>query len=268
VTIATGGPRSQALRDLLGCVVALGWLDDAVGRVVLEPGAAGQSGLTAGTVEVLAAGLRERMPALEIEVSDQAEVDAIAVLGLGGAIVRVPRRWFEPCFLITVAAVHPDRRWRIGGALQAQAEALSRLNPELPATTVLSEAHRLNAADLAVVCGTHPTAGEWWAASQSAVQLDGALARAAGLDPRELPAIREIARHEVLELWDTEAAVPDLTNLAAGAAGAVLDATRERATAAARRAVEDAGRVSRNLRKVPQALRRRLAARTGGRKSA
>ncbi len=258
---AAGG---QAVRDLVGRIAALGWLDDAVGRVVLQAGGLGRPSSSSGAAEGLAEALRGRVPALEIE-SPEDVPDAIAIQGLGGAVVRVPRRWFEPFFLIVGVAVRPDRRWRIGGALQAQAAMLARLNPDLAAARVLAEAHRLNAADLVVAYGAD---GGWWAASQSAVQLDGALAHAAGLDPQALPAIREIARHEVLEPFEMAAAlIPELTDIAAGAAGAFFDATRDRAAGAAHRAVEDAGRVSRNLRKVPQALRRRLAARTG-RKSA
>ena len=122
--------------------------------------------------------------------------DAVEVQGPSGTGVRVPRAWFDRFFLITVTSVHPDPRWRIGAALQVQAEVLARRNPGLPAAVLLAEAHRLGGADLAVVCGAHRTAGEWWVASPSEVQLEGAVARAAGLAPGNLPALRVIARHE------------------------------------------------------------------------
>jgi len=248
-------------------MAALDWLEEPGDRVVIQIGAFGRSAQAVETAHALAAGLRERSPSLRIEVVDpatappMAAADAVEVQGPSGTGVRVPRAWFDRFFLITVTSVHPDPRWRIGAALQVQAEVLARRNPGLPAAVLLAEAHRLGGADLAVVCGAHSTAGEWWVASPCEVQLEGAVARAAGLAPGDLPALRVIARHESLEPWDMSVALPDMANLVGSATRAVLGATRERATAATRRAVEDVGRISRTLRKVPQALRRKLAAR-------
>src|SRR5262249_4640707 len=185
----------------------------------------------------------------------------IGVRGPRGAGVRVPELGFEPFFLVTVAAVHPDRRWRIGGVLQAQAEVLTSLNPGAPAGLLLAEAHRLGASDLAIACGVQGTRGDWWIVGPSDVLVEGAVARAAGLDPRELPGVRAIARHEVLASWEAEQDAPDLRGVASGALAAAMLAAGERSAAAGRRTVEDVGLAARNLRKVPQALRRRLAAR-------
>ena len=278
VTVTTGAAtRPLAVRELIGRVGALGWLDEAGGRVVVQVGVEGRSARAVETAAAVAAALRERSPLRAVDVLDPAASgpprsglarasgdadDAVEVQGPAGTGIRVPRAWFDGFFLVTVTAVRPDGRWRMGGALQVQAETLARLNPGLPAAVLLAEAHRLGGADLAIACGAHPTAGDWWAASPNEVQLDGALARAAGLAPDDLPAIRVIARHESLEPWDTSVALPDLVDVPASAARAALGATRERASAATRRAVEDVGRISRTLRKVPQALRRKLASRT------
>jgi hypothetical protein len=243
---------------------------------VLHVASSGRCALTAETARAVAAALRAHAPSAHLQVLDLADPgtegfglpvltldrdDTVVVRGPRGSAVHVPRLWFEPFFLVTVTTVHPDRRWRIGGILCAQAEVLARVNPGAPAGLLLAEAHRLGASDLAVACGTHAATGDWWIASPSDVLVEGAVARAAGLDPRELPGIRAIARHELVASWEAEQVTPDLRGVAAGAAGAAILAVRERGAAAGRRTLEDIGLVTRNLRKVPQALRRRLAAR-------
>ena len=266
VTMSKGGaPRAAAVRELIHRAADCGWLARIDGRVVVQVGAAGRSAAIVETAQAVAGALRESGADWVVEVRDAEPAAAaeacVDLQGQGGARVRVPRAWFEPFFLITVAAPHPDRRWRIAASLRAQADTLMACNPGVPAAMLLAEAHRLGGADLAIVCGKHRTAGEWWGASSSAVQLEGAVARAAGLRPAALPAIAVIARHELLEPWDETVALPDLLDVPRGAAGAALGAARERATGASRRAIEDGARIVRNLRKVPQALRRRLAAR-------
>jgi hypothetical protein len=248
-----GQDRAARLRDLGARMGGLGWLDGAVGRAVLHVASSGRCALTAETARAVAAALRAHAPSAHLQVLDLADPgtegfglpvltldrdDTVVVRGPRGSAVHVPRLWFEPFFLVTVTTVHPDRRWRIGGILCAQAEVLARVNPGAPAGLLLAEAHRLGASD-----------------------LEGAVARAAGLDPRELPGIRAIARHELVASWEAEQVTPDLRGVAAGAAGAAILAVRERGAAAGRRTLEDIGLVTRNLRKVPQALRRRLAAR-------
>jgi hypothetical protein len=283
LTVAEHGtPRAAALRQLLARAASLGWLDGATARAVLHVGTCGRSALAAETAQALAALLRERAPSLRLEVLDPAESegewnafprlpvgrhDTVQVEGARGILLRVPRLWFERFFLSTVVAVHPDRRWRIGGVLQAQAEILAYLNPGLASSVLLSEAHRLGASDLAIACGSHPAEGAWWVASPRDVLVEGAMARAAGIDPRALPSIRTIARHELLEAWEG-AGGPELPGVARGAAAATVLAAREQGATAVRRTLEDARRVGRNLRKVPQAVRRRLAARRGREQSA
>jgi hypothetical protein len=278
-----GAPRAAVLRDLLTQVASLGWFDGPAGRAILHVGASGRSTLAAETALAVAATLRERAPSLRLEVLDPAEAsgewngvprlavdreDTVQVLGPRSIAVRVPRFWFESFFLVTVAAVHPDRRWRIAGVLQAQAELLAYLNPGMASSVLLAEAHRLGASDLAIACGSHPTDGAWWVASPNDVLVDGSVARAAGIDPRDLPGIRTIARHELVESWEATGSAPELSGLAHGAGTARILAAREQGVTAVRRTLEDARLVSRNLRKVPQALRRRLAARSGKRESA
>ena len=275
-------PRAAVLRQFAQAVAARGWLEGATGRAVLHVGTSGRSELAVETACALATALREGSPSLHLDVLDPVQEggewngfprlaverdDTVEVQGPRGISVKVPLLWFGSFLLVTVAAVHPDRRWRVGGVLQAQAEILAHLNPGVPRSVLLAEAHLLGASDLAVACDSHPARGDWWVASPSDVLVEAAVARAAGIDPREMPSLRTIARHEVLESWDPAADLPRRPGLARAAwAAAVLDA-RERGAAAGRRALEDVGRVSRNLRKVPQALRRRLAARTSGRRS-
>ena len=273
-----GQTRSARLRDLVGRVAGLGWLEGAVSRAILHVGSCGRSALALETGHALATALRERSPALRLDALDPASsngewsgvprltidrAESVVVRGPRGVALRVPRLWFEPFFLVTIAAVHPDRRWRVGGVLQAQAEILAHLNPGAPASLLLSEAHRLGASDLAVACGTHAGTGDWWVASPSDVLVEGAVARAAGIDPRDLPGVRTIARHELVASWEAVHVAPDLRGVATGAFGATVLAAQERGVAAGRRTLEDVGLVARNLRKVPQALRRRLSARAG-----
>src|SRR5262249_21814282 len=139
-----GQARAARLHDLVARVTALGWFERATSRALLHVGSGGQSSLAAVTAQALAAALRERSPALRIEVLDLAgrsgqwnglptlavdRDDTVVVRGPRGSTLRVPRLWFESFFLVTVAPVRPDRRWRIGGVLQAQAEILAHLNP-------------------------------------------------------------------------------------------------------------------------------------------
>lgn len=276
MTVATAGaPRATTLSDLVERAAARGWLEPGAGRVVIRLARAGRTALVGETGQAIAASLGQRFPRLAIEVDDAAGApvtagadDAVEVQGMRGARLRVPRSWFEPFFLITVAGVHRHRRWRVGAVLAAQAEALAAVNPRMPAGVRLAEAHRLGRADLAVACGSHPSDGDWWAISPSDILVDAAVARAAGIDARRLPAIRAIARHELLESWEEMGSLPSLPHAAAGAMGAALRAAAERATDGARRSVEDVLVITRNLRKVPGALQRRLAARAGGRASA
>jgi hypothetical protein len=278
-----GAPRAAVLRDLLTQAAALGWLDAPAGRAVLHVGTSGRSLLAAETAQAVAATLRDRVPSLRLEVLDPAEAlgewngvprlvvdreETVQVQGPRGIVVRVPCFWFDSFFLVTVAAVHPDRRWRIAGVLQAQAELLAYLNPGMAGSVLLAEAHRLGASDLAIACGSHPADGDWWVASPNDVLVDGSVARAAGIDPRELPSIRTIARHELVESWEATAPAAELSDIAHGAAAARVLEAREQGVIAVRRTLEDARLVTRNLRKVPQALRRRLAARSGKRESA
>lgn len=279
-----GQSREAVLRDFVTRVAFLGWLDGAAPRTVLHIATRGRCAVAVETARALAATLVERSPSLRLEILDPAghagawngfsrlavdPDDTVDVSAVRGVALKVPRLWFEPFFLITVAAVHPDRRWRIGGVLQAQAELLAYLNAGAPASVLLCEAHRLGAPDLAVAWGARGTGEVWWTASPSDVLVEGSVAYAAGLDPRDLPSIRAIARHELLEAWDeAESGAADLHGVGRGALWSSLLETRELGAAAARRVCEDVNLITRNLRKVPHALRRRLATRMRAKASA
>ena len=268
-----GQPLAAALHDTIEQIAALGWLNvDACARTLLHVAARGRSTLVAETARALAAHLRGRVRASQAAVLDLVDPTAaweglprldlspetaITVRGRRGATVKVPPQYFESWFVITVATVHADPRWRVSGVLAAQAEVLERLDPGAPRERLLVEAHRLGASDLAIACGTTGEGEAWWAFSPSDVLVESAIAGAAGIAPRDLPSIRTIAQHELIDGGE-------LPGVDAGPMLAEMLAVRERTKAAMWRTREDVERIARTLRKVPHALRRRSAARFAG----
>ena len=268
-----GQPVSAALHDTVEQIAALGWLNvGACARTLLHVAARGRSPLVEETARALAAHLRGRVAVDQAAVLDLADSTneweglprlalspgaAVSVRGRRGIAVKVPPQYFESWFVITVATVHADPRWRVSGVLAAQAEVLEHLDPGAPRAQLLVEAHRLAASDLAVACGTTGEGEAWWAFSPSDLLVESAIAGAAGIAPRDLPSIRAIAQHELVDGGE-------LPGVDAGPMLAEMLAVREQGRAAVWRAREDLHRIMRTLRKVPHALRRRIAARFAG----
>ena len=273
-----GQDRAARLRDLGGRIGGLGWLDGVVTRAVLHIGSSGRSALAVETARAVAAALRAYVPAAHLEVLDLTEPateryglpaitldrdDTVVVRGPRGAAVHVPRA--------LVRAVLPrHRRHRASGsplAHRRRAPCAGR-DPRAPQSGCAGRpAPRGGASPRRVPTSRSPaertpppaTGGS---ASPSDVQVEGAVARAAGLDPaRAARHPDHRATRAPRPLGRPSGRLPDLRGVATGARRAPRSSRRRSGAAAAgRRTLEDAGLVTRNLRKVPQALRRRLAA--------
>lgn len=274
VATAHGAPgvARETLEELWARAEGFGWLAGARPRVVIQTGPGAASGV-AGTVESLAGFLREEVGVERIELLDLAGVcassslpalevsaaDAAHVVGIAEPVVAVPRLWLEPFFLATVTGVTRDPAGRLSCVLQAQSQALRRAGFGARRRSLVYEAHRLGGSDLAVVCGGSG-AEAWWLASPSDVALDRVVAHAAGLDPRTLPDLAALARHELAPPVALVGELSGLRGLAAPAWLARVATARESLGAAVRFAVHDARAVRRNLGRVPHAVRRRLPA--------
>src|SRR5262249_54725017 len=88
-----GQTRSARLRDLVGRVAGLGWLEGAVSRAILHVGSCGRSALALETGHALATALRERSPALRLDALDPAssngEWSGVASVTIGRAASAV-----------------------------------------------------------------------------------------------------------------------------------------------------------------------------------
>jgi hypothetical protein len=266
-----------ALEELWGRVVGLGWLAGARPRTVIQTGP-GSPEAVAGSVAALASFLRERLGVERVELLDWtgagaggaalqtlAPGDAVQVMGVAAPTVQVPALWLEPFFLVTVTGVTPNPVARLAAVLAAQLRPLEAVGWRARRRTLVYEAHRLGGSDLALVCGGTP-AERWWLASPSDVALDRVVAHAAGLDPRTLPDLEAIARHELPSPVALVDRLPGLEGCAGAPWRAALESAREGLGAGARYLVHDARQMRRNLRRVPHAVRRRLPAllRSGG----
>jgi hypothetical protein len=267
-------PVDVALTALWRQVEARGWFPAGGTRVVIQAGSRGRSAIVLATARSLAERLAVTNPITIVDLGAGAEDwpgferrDPLAEESLrvsspfvpGG--VAVPVLWLEPHVLVTVAGVVPAPMDRLAAGLAAQAEVLRRLNPAAEPSVLGFEAHRLAASDL-VVCGHAQRAGEgaWWVVGASDVGVELALAEAAALAPARLPALRELARHELLPAGLT------LVGRLPALAGEVGPAWRSRLHRAGarlrstRRAIaHDVRMLRRNLTRIPGFVRRRLA---------
>ena len=124
------------------------------------------------------------------------------------------------------------------------------------------EAHRLLAADLDIACGTRrygaPDSESWWAASNDDVSLERALATAAGVAPATLPALRYLARHELMTAPnEISASAVALEQYVAPAGTVRAVRTRTRLARLGRMIREDVGLAAANLHRIPQFIERR-----------
>jgi hypothetical protein len=285
VVLAWRDGAAAPARALWERLDGLGWLPADPGRIVIQLGQGCRSPLAVETVRSLAGFLRERTLSAPIQILDQAaeadawaafdpyDVTAVEPLCVSAVAakrgLRVPAFWFEPSFLITVAAAHPDAVTRLAGVLDAQADPLRRLRNRYTSGVLAYEAHRLAASDLSIACGTaswnDPASEHWWAVSASDVAVDQAVAAAAGVDATELPVLRGFARHELIGASvEPAGTLPRLRGYVAPRLVASVHAARSRLGASGLAVAHDAALVRHNLHKIPNFVRRRLAARKGG----
>jgi hypothetical protein len=253
-------------------LLALGWAPDAA-RVVVTVGQTWRSPAVLDVARTIARGLRDT--GCQVTAADPAAApgewegfvlaapareDAVLVTGIAvPGPLAVPRLWFTAHAAVLVCGAGPSPVDRLAAALAAEAETLRAAGNAYAPEALAYEAHRLAAPDLVVVAGRD--GGELWCiASPSDAAAESAVGRAAGLDAGRLPALRALARHEVLgPPGELEGQLPRLAALAAPAGRAALVRLAWQVRSGVRRAVHDAGMFRRNLRKIPGFVRRRLA---------
>jgi hypothetical protein len=228
--------------------------------VVVQAGPAGAPAIVARTADAIVAAAARRWPQARVLRAPAAgETVRLGSPVLPGG-VRVPASWLGSFTSITVSGVVADAGLRMAAVLAAQAGPLLAANPGAPSTALAYEAHRLGASDLCIACGNHPDGRAWWLAG-SDLALETALAAAAGIDPRRLPAIAFLLRHETVTLAPVTvpAVVPSLAGQIAPAWRARLAGVRAAARAGANRLSEDARLAVANIYRTPEFLRRRLS---------
>jgi hypothetical protein len=272
------GPRPIGLDALWEEVRRRSWIVPSAPRIVIQVDQQRRSPLVVETARSLAAFVGGLAPSARVEIADAAAEErpsraadvesAVTVAGMVAHSLRLPAWWFESCVVITVAGVEPDAVTRLSSALDAQAEPLRALNPLTPLATLAYEAHRLFASDLVVACATcrrdDPSSDACWFVSPNDVAVEMALARSSGGDPAEMPSLKMIAQHEILPHVALEQAIPMLSGYVAPAWQAKVHAARNRIATTRHAIVQDVVAVRRNLRRIPPAIRRRLAARKRG----
>jgi hypothetical protein len=265
----------QALGDLWREIEGEGWFEVDTPRVLVQVGQRWRSALVIETARSLARLLANRVPAVQIDIldcdarvidsrgsqaHDETAKPAVIVSAIASREVRIPERWFESFFLVTVTGAGPDAAGRISAVLDAQAEPLRRLANPLPAASLAYEAHRLFASDLVVACATtcrdDPTSEACWFVGPSDVAVEMALMRASGCEPSGMPYIKTLATHEVLPELDVNNIAPRMSGYLAPAWQVRMNAARESLTAFQRAVLHDV-RTSRHS--VPGIIRRRLA---------
>jgi len=267
------GPHAAGLEALWEDTRRRSWIAPRAPHVVIQVDPHHRSPLVSETARSLAAFLGRQDPSVRIEIVDTGATDAdaesaVTVAGTVAHSLRLPASWFDSYFLVTVTGVGPDAVTRFSAALDAQAAPLRALNPATPSATLAYEAHRLFASDLVVACATcrrdDASSDACWFVSPSDVAVEMALARASGCDPAAMPQLTMLARHEILPAVGLEQAIPMLSGYVAPAWQAKVHAARNRIATTRHAIVQDVVAVRRNLRRIPPAIRRRLAARKRG----
>ncbi len=267
--------RERALQELVRRLDAAGLLAAAAPRAVIHVGHRWRSDLVVATARALASAIAERSTSTAVMIEDagatsngtaprDAAADAsVTIAGVAAHALRVPEHWFGSFFLVTVSGAGPDPATRISAVLDAQAESLRRLDPTLPPATAAYEAHRLFASDLAVACATaclaDATSEACWLAGANDVAVEIALMRASGCDPSPMPYVRMLAKHEVLPEVEVDGATAPLSGYVGPAWRAEVHAARQRFATSRHAVVQDVIAVRRNLKRIPPAVRRRLA---------
>jgi hypothetical protein len=277
------GPGRADLAPLWDRVLQLGWLPLDTTRIVLQIGECGRSQTVLETARALVAAISEHLPAASLEIVDPAACEddwdarlrhhirndgTVCLTGIGASVLTVPRLWFGSYFLITLAGVCPKHSVRLANVLHAQADPLRALQNRYDPSTLACEAHRLAPSDLVVACGKalwgEEDSERWWVASPSDVGVELAVAQAARIEPKRLPLLHALARHELLiPVVALDGVLPHLRGHATSRWSTRLAATHAAVFAALNSVRRDAGAARYNFRRLPHAVRRRLAARRG-----
>ena len=252
-----------------------GWLTARGGRIVVHVARSARSTLVVETARSLIAHLRRMTDAaiavidpggspsawpgvawIDLAAAERLRIDAVSLRG--GAMV--PTLWLEDFRLVTVTGVAPDARYGLAGVFAAHADLLP--DAESGDLEAAYEAHRLLAADLDIACGTRrygaPDSESWWAASDDDVSLERALAAAAGIVPATLPALRHLARHELMTVPnESSAGAVALEQYVAPANTVRAARTRIRLARLGRMVREDVRLAAANLHRIPQFIERR-----------
>jgi hypothetical protein len=267
VLAAQARSGDQGLMALLSTAAARGWFAAVKSRVVIQVAGPRDATLAVQTAGAIAAFLQTccRPSSIEIVHPHRRDIGSqivrIAAPSVGEGL-HIPKAWLRSFFLVTVAAVERQKWGRIAAVLEAQADCLRRAGNPLANDVLIFEAHRLAASDLSVACGYRSPAElethRWWALGTSDIAVDWTIAKAAGLDPFKLPAVRTLARHEPIP--HEIRLLGDLPSLQAYVAPlwlswlAVLGVSATKAWDWCR---ADIARSRKHLNKIPRAVRQR-----------
>ncbi len=270
VKVLTGdvGSWEERLLDEIdaGCDLAA-----AGARVVVQVARTREPSVAAETAARLVAGLRRRHPELDVALlavpAGEDRGPSAASWRLASPVepdgVRIPTFWCEDVHLVTVAPVVTDVLCRIGAVLDAQAQILAELNPDLPRLDLLFEAHRLGASDVAIACGIDTNGTPFWLVGRSDVAVEAAVAEAAGLAPSTLPHLRIFTDVDSSRAASArDAALPSVAGISPARWQSFGAAAVQAARRGMRRAVRDVRLAASSAERVPEFLRRHLPALT------
>ena len=272
------GDRQGLLDRMWGRVAAAGWVPDHAARVVIVVGQGHRGPLITATARSLARFLTVSRPGItvetvELEAGEESCSGRRLEFGPEGAVrirgvamsrgVRIPSFWFESVFLVTICGVGPDPLFRLGAVLQAQSEILHLLGNRGRPAALAYEAHRLGGSDLAVACGSvdrrRPDSEAWWVLGPRDVDVERAVAAAAGVEAEDLPLLREIARHEELEPTPgTVSAVPAIQGYVAARWLSTPRRVWAELTSFVHAAADEARALEYGVKRIPHAVRRRV----------
>lgn len=196
------------------------------------------------------------LPVVDLDSAPRWALDAVRLRGGVG----VPALWLESFALVRVVAPSPDPRLALSGVLASAATLLAGRGRDVDR---IYEAHRLVPADLNVAVGEvtfgAPGSGEWWAASDDDLALERAIALASGRSDASLPALRHVARHELVDpALESVGRVPALRGHLATPTRVWTGRVAEEARHAASVVGDDLRAAAANLHRAPSFVRKHL----------
>jgi hypothetical protein len=196
------------------------------------------------------------VPVVDLDAEPRWTLDAVRLRGG----VDVPALWLESFALVRVVAPSPDPRLGVSAVLASAATLLADRGRDLDR---IYEAHRLLAADVNVAVGDvtfgAPGSGEWWAASDGDLALEEAIALASGRPRGSLPALRHVARHELVDAEiESLGSGPALRGHLAAPARVWASRLAEETRHAARTVGDDLRAATANLHRAPGFVRKHL----------